>query len=215
MTRPAAAPGGGARLIVADELASRDRYHLLTSLVVPRPIGWVSSRSAAGVLNLAPFSYFSALSATPFLIGISIGSRKGSPKDTLTNIRDAGAFCVNVVTDKHLSAMNESSGEHGPDVDEFAVAGVEPAEGELVRAPYVAGCPAVFECELHREVELGDSHNVLVIGAVRGVRVGPELRFAPGTHMVDPDSLQPVARLGGELYAMLGEIRALPRPVIL
>jgi flavin reductase (DIM6/NTAB) family NADH-FMN oxidoreductase RutF len=205
-------PETNPRLIPTDAIANRDRYQLLTSLVVPRPIGWVSSRSAAGARNLAPFSYFVALATTPLLVGLSVGSRRGSPKDTLTNIRETGAFCVNVVTERHLHAMNESAGEHPPDVDEFDVAGVRAAEAKLVSAPYVADCPAVFECRLHREVELGDPSAVFIIGEVLGVRLDASLAFLPGTHYVDPEALRPVARLGGDLYAFLGEISRLPRP---
>nr|MDQ3309251.1 flavin reductase [Gemmatimonadota bacterium] len=84
------------------ELSGRERYQLLTSLVVPRPIAWVSTRSEAGAPNLAPFSYFAALSSSPFLVGISIGTREGEPKDSLRNIRTTGAFCVNVVTEAQL-----------------------------------------------------------------------------------------------------------------
>ena len=161
------------------ELDNRARYQLLTSLVVPRPIGWVSSRSAEGVANLAPFSYFMALSATPMLVGVSIGSRRGSPKDTLSNIRSTGEFCINVVTERHLHAMNESAGEHPPDVDEFEVAGVAAGAGHLVSAPFVADCPAVLECRLFKEVELADETNILVIGEVLGVSVSPDLEFLP------------------------------------
>lgn len=194
-------------------LESRDRYQLLTSLVVPRPIAWVSTRSSAGVANLAPFSYFTALSPSPMLLGISIGLRKGSPKDSLANIRESGGFCVNVVTERHLAAMNESSGEHPPDIDEFTVAGLVAREAELVDAPYVAGCPAVFECRLFREMDLGPN-TVFVVGEVVGVHLEPGIEFVQGTHMVDAEDLRPVARLGGEGYAFLGEISKLSRPAL-
>jgi flavin reductase (DIM6/NTAB) family NADH-FMN oxidoreductase RutF len=207
-------PIDGGRLIRTDGITKRDRYQLLTSLVLPRPIGWVSTRSANGMPNLAPFSYFAALSATPMLIGLSIGSRRGSPKDTLSNIVETGAFCVNIVTGRHLHAMNESAGEHRPEVDEFEVAGVHAAEAELVAAPYVEDCPAVFECRLYREVDLGDSDAMLVIGEVLGVRLSGKLAIKPGTWLVDPEDLRPVARLGGNLYTMLGEVVELARPVV-
>lgn len=206
--------GGEEGILVTGDLENRARYQLLTSLVVPRPIGWVSSRSPDGIANLAPFSYFVALSATPMLIGVSIGSRRGSPKDTLANLRKSGEFCVNVVTERHLEAMNASGGEHPPHVDEFEVAGVEAAEGEIVSAPYVADCPAVFECRVFREVELGVDTNVLVIGEVVGIRIAPGLDFIPGTHTVDPAALHPVARLGGDFYSFLGPISTLARPIL-
>jgi flavin reductase (DIM6/NTAB) family NADH-FMN oxidoreductase RutF len=195
-------------------LSGRQRYQLLTSLVVPRPIAWVSTRSAAGQRNLAPFSYFAAVSATPFLVSVSIGSRSGVEKDTLRNVRETGAFCVNVVTEGHLAEMNETSGEYPPEVDEFARAGVESAEAESVAAPYVAGCPAVFECRTFTIVELEGSPNTLVVGEVLRVRLSDDLPVAPGTLFVDTAALRPVARLWGDHYALIGEMPSLPRPAV-
>jgi flavin reductase (DIM6/NTAB) family NADH-FMN oxidoreductase RutF len=193
-------------------LGARERYQLLTSLVVPRPIAWVSTRSAAGEPNLAPFSYFAALSATPFLVGVSIGHRRGVPKDTLRNVRETGAFCVNLATEARLPALNETSAEFPPDVDEFARAGVPLAEADAVAAPYVADSPAVLECRLFKEVELGPGDNTLVIGEVLSVRLSDELPLAPGTLFADTRAVRPVARLWGDLYALQGETAALPRP---
>ncbi len=193
-------------------LSDRERYQLLTSLVVPRPIGWISTRSPEGTPNLAPFSYFAALSSTPFLVGASIGARRGQPKDTLRNIRASGAFCVNICSEDLLEAMNASSAEVAAEVDEFALAGVTPVEGEAVAAPRVAEAPACLECTLFREVPLGGGANVLVIGEVRRVHLSPRLVLLPGSFLVDPWSLKPVARLGGDRYALLREIRDLPRP---
>ncbi|HEU0012650.1 MAG TPA: flavin reductase family protein [Longimicrobium sp.] len=195
-------------------LTNRDRYQLLTSLVVPRPIAWVSTHTPDGRPNLAPYSYFAALSATPLLVGVSIGSRRGEPKDTLRNIRDTGAFCINVVTEAQLAAMNESAGEYAPDVDEFARAGLAPARAEAVDAPYVADCPAVLECRLFKEVELEGSANTLVIGEVVRVHVSDALRFAPGRLDVETATLRPVGRLWGDLYALVGEMPSLPRPKV-
>jgi len=194
------------------ELSPRERYHLLTSLVVPRPIGWISTQSPEGVPNLAPFSYFAALSASPLLVGASIGLRRGDPKDTLRNIRSTGAFCVNVVSEDLLEKMNATSGEYPPEVDEFALVGLTPVQGEAVDAPWVREAPAVLECTLFREVELGEAPNVLVIGEVRLVHLSRSLAMVPGTWAVEPRSLRPVARLGGDRYALLGEVREIPRP---
>jgi flavin reductase (DIM6/NTAB) family NADH-FMN oxidoreductase RutF len=193
-------------------LRPRERYQLLTSLVVPRPIAWVSSRSAAGEPNLAPFSYFAALSATPFLVGVSIGHRRGVPKDTLRNVRETGAFCVNLAVEARLAALNETSGEYPPEVDEFARAGLSLAEAHAVAAPYVADSPAVLECRLFKEVELGPGDNALVIGEVLAVRLSDAVPLVPGTLFADTRAVRPVARLWGDLYALLGETPALPRP---
>ena len=195
-------------------LSNRQRYQLLTSLVVPRPIAWVSTRSPTGQHNLAPFSYFAALSATPMLVGFSVGSRKGVEKDTLRNVREAGAFCVNVVTEGQLAQMNETAGEYGPDVDEFARAGITAAEAELVDAPYVADCPAVLECRTFQIVELGGSANSLVIGEVLRVHLADGVALHPGTLFADTGDLRPVARLWGDYYALIGETPHLPRPAV-
>jgi flavin reductase (DIM6/NTAB) family NADH-FMN oxidoreductase RutF len=202
----------GGRVIDPGALGNRERYHLVTSLVVPRPIGWVSTRSSDGVPNLAPFSYFNAVSATPMLLGVSIGHRRSVPKDTLMNIRASGSFCLNVVTEEQLESMNLSSGEHPPEIDEFEVAGLPIGESERVRAPYVASCPAVFECRLDQEVELKGGNASLVIGEVVGIRLSNRLVMEDGTWKVTPESLRPVGRLGGDLYSLTRELITLPRP---
>lgn len=200
------------QVIDVPALTRRDRYQLLTSLVVPRPIAWVSTRSSDGTPNLAPFSYYTAVSATPMLVAVSVGHRSGVPKDTLRNVREAGAFCVNLVTARHLEAMNETAAEVEPAADEFARAGLRFAEADAVAAPYVADAPAVLECRLFKDVELEGSSNVLLIGEVLRLRLAEEARLLPGTHNVDTLALQPVARLWGDLYALLGEVVELPRP---
>lgn len=193
------------------DLSARDRYHLLTSLVVPRPIGWASTWHQSGSANVAPFSYYAALSATPALIGISIGSRGENPKDTLVNVRATGALCVNVVTEAQLEAMNATSAEVPPGVDEFDLASLEPVPSGRVNAPYVAGCPAVLECEVRKEVELTDSRNTLIIAEVVGVLVAPELMPAEG-YGIDPERLRPIGRLGGTGYMLPRAFREIPRP---
>jgi flavin reductase (DIM6/NTAB) family NADH-FMN oxidoreductase RutF len=194
------------------------RYRLLTSLVVPRPIGWISTRSPDGTANLAPFSYFGALSSSPMQVGVSIGHRRASdggprrPKDTLANVRSRAAFCVNVVGEPLLEAMNASSAEVGPEVDEFALAGLEAAGSEVVDAPFVVGAPAVLECRVVQEVALGAAPNTLVIGEVVGVRLDPSLDTGEDGWSVEPEALRPVGRLDGARYALLREVRSLPRP---
>jgi flavin reductase (DIM6/NTAB) family NADH-FMN oxidoreductase RutF len=206
-------PWPASRLVDPASLTARERYQLLTSLVVPRPIGWASTRHD-GVANLAPFSYFAALASSPLLVGISVGMRGGTPKDTLHNIRATGCFCINVVSDAHLEAMNATAGEHPPEVDEFALAGVPMAEGTRVTAPFVADAPAVFECRLFREVELGEAPNRLVIGEVVMVHLREDLPVRPGTMLVDAEALRPVGRLGGPTYTRLGEVVSLARPEV-
>ena len=207
-----AAPLGAGRVIDPSAVSARDRYQLMTSLVVPRPIGWISTRAANGVANLAPFSYFAALSISPMLVGVSIGDRRDGFKDTLVNIRHRRAFCVNVVTEPLLEQMNESSASVPPGVDEFALVGLTAVESERVDAPYVAECPAILECEVRQEVDLGGAPNTLVVAEVVGVRLSSRLRFEDETMMVLPEDLRPVGRLGGASYSVAREIRRVPRP---
>jgi flavin reductase (DIM6/NTAB) family NADH-FMN oxidoreductase RutF len=199
------------QLVRVGEVDGRVRYQLLTSLVVPRPIGWVSTRSVDGTPNLAPFSFFGAISATPMLLNLSIGTRNGVAKDSLKNIRERGEFCVNVVTETQLEAMNVTAGDYAPDVDEFARAGLPVAEAETVDAPFVGNCPAVFECRLFREVELAPGV-VLVIAEAMGIRLDESLPMIEGTRFVETRSLRPVGRLGAAEYGLLGEIRTVERP---
>lgn len=195
-----------------EALTGRERYDLLTSVVVPRPIGWISTRSLTGIPNLAPYSFFNAFSANPPLLGVSIGSRGGEPKDTLRNVRDTGAFCVNVCSVEQLEAMNLSSGEYPASVDEFTVANLTALDGEVVGAPWVGEAPVALECEVFKEVELGSSRNVLVIGEVKAVHISRELELYPGSWAPRPRSLRPVGRLGKDRYFLPGEIRELLRP---
>lgn len=197
---------------VPEELDGRERYQLLTSLVVPRPIGWLGTRAADGSDNLAPFSYFAALSHAPMLVGVSIGHRRSGPKDSLANIRATGGFTVNVVDVDHLGPMNVSSASTAPEVDEFELAGLEKTEATRVGAPYVVTAPAVLECRLEKEVELGGAPNTLVIGRVVAVRVRSSLARVPGTLFVDTAELRPVGRLWGGAYMLPGDVTMLTRP---
>lgn len=214
----AAGNGGRHRVLLAPDLSGRQRYRLLTSLVVPRPIGWIATRGRDGASNLAPFSYFNGLSAAPMLVGASIGRRRGEPeaapvgKDTLINIRETGAFSVNIVTERHLEAMVRTAGEWPRGTNEFEEAGLVEGECETVAAPFVADAPAVLECRLFRIVELGDAPNTLVIGEVLAVHLDPGLTVDPDTLHVDVESLRPVGRLGLDEYTLLGEVRRVSRP---
>jgi len=200
--------------VLTHELSGRERYQLLTSLVVPRPIGWLSTYSKDGRPNIAPFSYFAAISDTPMLVAASVGHRRDGLKDTVRNIRETGAFCVNVVTEGQLEKMNATSGDYAADIDEFEVAGLEVATAAEVNAPYVADCPAVMECRLFKELELDGVPTSVVFGEVVAVRLDQRLRRVPGSYHVETRSLSPVGRLWAGSYALLGEIKTMPRPKV-
>lgn len=192
---------------------ARRIYHLMTSVVVPRPIAWVSTVSRSGVLNLAPFSYFNAVTSTPPLISISVGRRRGQRKDTAVNASSTRELVVNVVTEPNLVSMNETSGDYPPDVNEFEVAGLTPIDSVLVKPPRVAEAPVQLECRTREIFELSPGIVDLVIAEVVMFHVSDDLPI-DGDLRIPGAALRPIARLGGGEYATLGEIKTLPRPEV-
>jgi flavin reductase (DIM6/NTAB) family NADH-FMN oxidoreductase RutF len=184
-----------------------EMYRFMINAVVPRPIAFVSTRAADGSVNLAPFSYFNAISSVPPLVGIAIVDRPDDEKDTLRNIRETGEFVVNLVAEPMLAAMAKTAGEWPRGTSEFEVAGLTPAPSERVAPPGVAESPVQLECRLHREIPLGNSH--LVVGEIVLARVDDGV-LTDGR--VDPLKLRPVGRLGGEHYSLLREVVKEPRP---
>lgn len=193
------------RRIELDPLATdaREVYFVLSGLVVPRPIAWISTISGDGVANLAPHSYFTiAANHPPHIAFSSTGER-----DTLRNIRDTGELVVNVVSGALLERMNVTSAEVGPEVDEFALAGVTAEASSVVRPPRVAESPAALECRSVQIVPVAGAH--LVIAEVVRIQVSEAVWNGD---RVDPALLDPVARLAGSTYATLGSLVRLPRP---
>ena len=142
------------------------------AIVGPRPIGWISTRSRAGILNLAPYSFFNAFNYTPPIVGFaSIGY-----KDTVRNVEETGQFCWNLATRALADRMNATCAAVPPDVDEFALAGLTPVASRLVDVPRVAEAPVSFECRLTQLVRLQDADGQpapswLVLGEVVGVHI--------------------------------------------
>jgi flavin reductase (DIM6/NTAB) family NADH-FMN oxidoreductase RutF len=185
-------------------------YKLLISSVVPRPIAWVSSVDAAGVRNLAPFSYFMAITDTPPTIAFSCSAREAGKKDTLRNIEASGEFVVNIVDDDCADRMNLSSGEYPPDVDEFAVTRLTPLPGAVVKAPRVAEAPINMECRAVQVLPVGRKAN-LVIGEIVQWHVRDDV-YDPTTGRLDMHALRPVGRLCGNLYSHIHQIFEMKRP---
>lgn len=182
---------------------ARDVYRLMTSLVIPRPIAWVSSLSGDGRRNLAPHSYFNVVAHDPPHVIFS----SSGVKDTLRNIRETGEFVVNVVSMPLVDAMNLTSADFPPEEDEFQWADLPSAPSSRVRPPRVRDAPAHLECRCIQVVEAGNGH--VVIGEVVHIHVSPGVWRDGG---VDPRLLDPVCRLAGNGYARLGECFERPRP---
>lgn len=180
-------------------IPSVDRYKLLTGLIVPRPIGWIGTMDKDGIRNLAPYSFFNCVSATPPIVVVGTGHRRGAPKDTLNNLRDTGEFTVSIVTEEVAEAMNMTSADLSPDVDEFAEAGLRPVVGSSVAAPYVGEAKAALECEVNQILPLGKPPTTwLVVADVRTIHVADDL--LDGTR-VDAQRLKAVGRFAGSQYS--------------
>jgi flavin reductase (DIM6/NTAB) family NADH-FMN oxidoreductase RutF len=177
-------------------------YALLNSIVVPRPIAWVSTRSSSGVDNLAPHSYFTVSSVDPPVVQFtSVGI-----KDSLRNVRETGEFVVNVSSRAMVDGVNRTATRFPPDVDEFLAAGLRSEPSEMVAPLRVADSPVAIECCLIDERSFGDS--TVVFGEVLHIAVDSSV-VRDG--VVAPDLLNPVSRLGGSLWAELGTVFELQR----
>ena len=171
--------------------SNADNYRVLTNLVVPRPIAWVTSLSQTGVINLAPFSFFNAVGGDPLYVVISIGCRDdGAPKDTAKNIQTSGDFVVNLVTEDLLGAMNISAADFPSTESELIAANLHVAPSVHAKAPRLAQAQASLECKLYHSQSLGT--NMVFIGEV--------VMFHAADHLLGPrlqiKNFAPIGRLG-------------------
>ena len=192
-----------------EELDAVACYKILIGTIVPRAIGWVSTLSADGVANLAPFSFFTVVSRKPPMVSLTIQpkSDRTTLKDTLVNIRDTGEFVTNLVTLPQAEAMHHSSFEHPADADEFELAGLDKAPSLLVRPSRVAGAPASMECKVERIMPLGDVGDHVVFGRVVRFHLDDALYLPNGR--IDTIGLQPIGRLTAE-YTLADNIFTTP-----
>jgi len=177
-------------------------YATLNSVVVPRPIAWVSSRSADGVLNLAPHSFFTVACVEPPMVQFTSVGRK----DSLNNVEATGEFVVNFAAEPLFERVNATATNFPPGISEFEAVGLTTEPARTVAVPRVAESPVAIECTLHTTLELGDS--TVVIGRVRHLAID-------ATVMVDEHPeirlLRPLARLGKDEWSTIGEIRSISR----
>ncbi len=168
-----------------------DNYKLLTNLVVPRPIAWVTTLGKSGVVNLAPFSFFNAVGADPLYVIISVGLREdGMPKDTAKNIQENGEFVVNLVTEDLFEAMNISAADFPAEQSELSAANLHTSASVHIKVPRVAEAQASLECKLFSIQKLGS--NSLIIGEVVMFHVADHL-LAPHLHI---NNFAPIGRMG-------------------
>ena len=187
-------------------------HNPFNAIVSPRPIGWISSRSGAGINNLAPYSFFNAVAYVPPQVMFASTSAKDdqdNTKDSIANIEETGVFCVNVVSYEMRDAMNATSQTLGKDVDEFAHAGLEAVECETINCARIKGVPAALECKLTQIVTLPGQSNRVAFGEVTGIHMRDDC-IREG--MFDVTAFEPLARLGYRDYTRVSELFSLTRP---
>ena len=191
----------------------QDIYKLMIGLIVPRPIAFVSTLDLDGVRNLAPFSYFTAVSSDPPVVLFCPTFREGQliTKDTLRNVRATQEFVVNIVSEEFATQMNQCSAEVAPEVDEFELSGLTAVPSELVKPPRVAESHVHMECRLRQIVEISNKPGggAVVLGEVLLFHVRREI-FS--NFRIDPDKLRAIGRMGGHAYCRTRDRFELKRP---
>jgi flavin reductase (DIM6/NTAB) family NADH-FMN oxidoreductase RutF len=208
-------------IVNPSDLLHSELYSIILNSVAPRPIAWVSSTNSSGQLNLAPFSFFNAVSVDPPLLAFAPGLRRpkepesaqGEAKDTLRNIRDTGEFVVNVVTYELAQAMNVTSGEYDASVNEFDLAKLTPQASAIVRPPRVAESPVAFECRLHQILDFSTvpTSGSLVIGRIVSIHMN-DSNLKDG--LLDRNSLDLIGRMGGIQYTRTTQRFEMVRPKV-
>jgi len=189
-------------------------YKLLTGAVIPRPIGWISSISADGLVSLAPFSYFNAIGDDPPHVMFSTVRTNDRNKDTLNNVLETKQFVVNMVTENTVAQMNQTADVVPHDVNEFELAGLTQIPSSIVRPPRVAESPVQFECELVHHYALENSKTggaVLMVGRIVMFHFDESVLLE--NYRINMETYRPVARLAGSNYAKLGEVFSVKRNI--
>lgn len=202
------------RSIVVADADPKDIYRLMISFIAPRPIGWISTVSASGVTNVAPYSFFNMVSSRPPMLMFAPSLRPdGSMKDSLRNVLETKCFVHNVVTEELVGAMNQSSAEYGPEESEFAATGLTPIPSVKVVAPRVKEALIHVECRLDRVISLGDKPDSaqLVLGEAVCIHIEDESLITDRGD-IEAESLKLVSRLGRTHYMNQGPIYAMKRP---
>jgi flavin reductase (DIM6/NTAB) family NADH-FMN oxidoreductase RutF len=207
-------------IVSPSDISHSELYGILLNSVAPRPIAWVSTVSATGQPNLAPFSFFNVACIDPPLLMFAPGLRKSKvdvnradAKDTLRNIRETKEFVVNIVTYELAEAMNLTSGEYDASVNEFDLAKLTPLASNIARPPRVAQSPISFECRLHQILDFSPAptSGSLVIGEIVSIHMD-DTHIKDGK--LDRNSLDLIGRMGGMQYTRTTQRFDMIRPKV-
>ncbi len=191
------------------QLDPSQAYDLMISIIVPRPIAFISTISPEGLPNAAPFSFFNGISTDPPLVAIAIARRGKEKKETLRNIEAGGEFVVNIVDEKLAEGMNRAAGNYPPDTNKFEVAKLTPRPSVKIKPPRIGEAPVSLECRLVQVVPLPETSDVLMIGRVVYIHLQDDL-WSNGS--IDPTRLRAIGRLGQSNYCHIRETFTLGKP---
>lgn len=194
------------------ETDEKTLYKLLTGLIIPRPIGWISTIDNNGVNNLAPFSYFNMVSSDPPCVMFSTRRDNNNNKDTLNNVLNNGEFVVNLVTFDVVEQMNTTSATVAPEIDEFQLANLTPIDSVSVAPKRVKESLVHFECEKihHYFIDNGSGGGAcVIIGKIKTIHIDDNI-ITENNH-INLEKYKPVARLAGSNYGKIGEIFSIKR----
>jgi flavin reductase (DIM6/NTAB) family NADH-FMN oxidoreductase RutF len=193
--------------ISSKDCSSKDLYKLLTGIIVPRPIAFVSTKSKNGVYNIAPFSFFNAITSDPPTVMFVAGERKGQKKDTIVNIEMHPEFVINVVTEEIAQPMHDSAADFLPDVSEFDEVGLTQQPAKMIDGMAVKESPIHMECKLNQIIKVGNSY--MVLGEVVHFHIEDDVYLEH--YKIDIPKLKPLGRLAGNGYTNLGSLIELER----
>ncbi|HUK55552.1 MAG TPA: flavin reductase family protein [Nitrospiria bacterium] len=191
------------------QLNPSQAYDLMISIIVPRPIAFISTLNTEGLPNAAPFSFFNGVSTDPPMVAISIARRGQEKKGTLRNIEDSGEFVVNAVDENLAEGMNRAAGNYPRSTNKFEVAGLTAKPSVKVKPPRIGESPISLECRLVQVMPLPESKDALVIGRVVYIHLNDAL-WRDGS--VDPARLRAIGRLGQSNYCRVRDTFRLDRP---
>ncbi|MBI3610439.1 MAG: flavin reductase family protein [Nitrospirae bacterium] len=191
------------------QLNPSQAYDLMTGIIVPRPIAFISTISPEGLPNAAPFSFYNGISTDPPLVAVAIARRGKEKKGTLRNIEETREFVVNVVDEDLAEGMNRAAGNVPPDTNKFEVAKLTPRPGVKIKPPRIGEAPVSLECRLVQVVTLPETKDVLVIGRVVYIHLQDDLWSNGG---IDPQRLRAIGRLGQSNYCHIRETFTLGKP---
>ncbi len=182
----------------SNELSAKEHYRLLAGTVIPRPIAWISTKGSDGSCNLAPFSFFNAVTTDPPILSVCIGNKpEGGPKDTFKNLKETGECVIHIIDESLADAMTLSAGKYEYGECEIEKARLQTLKAQQVNADIIKGANVAYECRLHDAIEVGNKPMNVVFAEILCYHINDKALLEDG---VDETQIKALGRLGGKNY---------------